>query len=153
LFVPLVLALIGATGLYEPFGDLERISTPYWWQIRISGAFILLVAQSLAALIVFGFDHTGVAVVRNLVAFTGMAACLAVVIDPRQVWVVLLPVWILVFLLDDSRYPDTWPNVLWAWPLSSMQSPGAWVQAVAWSVAGIVTLAGVGAKLRRGLQE
>lgn len=153
LFIPLMLAVIGVTLLYQPFGDLERTATRYFERYGAMSLVVLTLIQAAALLACFGASDLSTAMVRNLAAMTGMAVCIATFLDPRQVWTVLLPFWIFLFLLDQSRYPNELPRVIWAWPLASVSSGWAWVCAGVWIAMGVILFVLLGIKSRRGLQE
>ena len=153
LFIPLMSAVIGVTLLYEPFGDLERTATPCFERYGAGALTALTLIQATVLVACFEDTVLSAVLVRNLAAMTGMAVCIAAFLDPRQAWIVLLPFWIFVFLLDQSTYPNQMPGVIWAWPLADVSSGWAWVCAGAWIALGVIVFVVLGTKSQRGLQE
>ncbi len=139
-FGPLLLATLIVTLLAHPFGYLGKTTTSMLGWLRLLATSLATGAACLGILILVGDLRLFTSMVRNLVTFVGIASVISLVIDPRKAWVVLLPLWMAIFLFESSRYPDNWPNVLWAWPLADPGSMPAFAQALMWAVFGAVAI-------------
>ena len=139
-FAPLIAASMIVTPIEPAFGEIEGTAVSRGWRYHLAVLGVLTVAWMGLVLLIAGTGSISLVMLRNLLGFTGLALVLALMIRASLTWVVLLPLWSLIYLFDSSRYADTWPTILWYWPLAHATNWVAWCLVITWMTLGTVAV-------------
>ena len=150
-FATLAAACLVVATARSPFGDAELTVAYPLPPLRLGhlAGLLLLSASTLAAALLL-FDLEGawlayplLALLRNLVGFTGLALLAALVVGARLSWIVPLTFDALAYLtarLSEDTYAQ------WAWHLQSGRDELSWVVALALLIAGLSVVCLYGAR-------
>lgn len=138
---PLLAASAIGVGLHTDSGELDRTAVRRWWPVRLRHLLgTTATAGALLAAAVPGEAGTygAVAMARNLLAATGIAAAAVALAGARLSW---LPGAAYISAVYFAA-PDThgW-NTVWGWPTQPGWQSGAWAVAIGAYLGGAVLFA------------
>lgn len=140
-FQPLIVACILANLLEPPMGAFHRTCPRSTSLECIALTLILVIVFVMLIILQTGMSEVTALTIRNLFAFMGITALISYVVGPIYVWIPLVPFFTTTFLFESSRFPNIWPNIIWAWPNSVTSDQQANQVAIALGVFGLLRLA------------
>jgi len=136
-----------ATGTHNPFGEVEHTASSPLPLLRAAHLLTLTsvaLAATAAAALTTTYGIGGVALLRNLAGFTGIALLTAGVLGAHLAWTVSLG-----YVLYCGGEIDLRIDSLWAWPTRPGADRAAAAIALALLLAGLVLVGFAGARDRR----